>query len=154
MSIPDFNESNEGLLAAEKKVIANLKKAILLTAGAAVQKLMMKISTEQEILMDCADMMIELFVSESLLLRVEKMIKANGEAASAVYLDILRTYMSDACERAFVSGKHAVTAFTEGDEQRMLLLGIKRFTKMDSFNTKDARRRIVAKMLEKNSGIF
>ena len=154
MSIPDFSESNEGLLAAEKKVVTNLKKAVLLTAGAAVQKLMMKLSTEQEILMDCADMLMELYICESLLLRVGKMIQLNGENSTTVHLDMLRTYFSDACERVFLSGKHAITAFTEGDEQRMLLLGIKRFTKMDSFNTKDARRRIAAKMIEQNSGIF
>ena len=154
MSIPDFSESNEGLLAAEKKVVTNLKKAGLLTAGAAVQKLMMKLSTEQEILMDCADMLMELYICESLLLRVGKMIQLNGENSTTVHLDMLRTYFSDACERVFLSGKHAITAFTEGDEQRMLLLGIKRFTKMDSFNTKDARRRIAAKMIEQNSGIF
>jgi alkylation response protein AidB-like acyl-CoA dehydrogenase len=150
MSIPDFSESNEGLLAAEKKVLSNMKKAVLLTAGAAVQKLMMTLTKEQEILMNCADMMIEMYITECLLLRIEKLIVTKGEAEAALQLDILRTYMSDACERMYLHGKHAVTAFTEGDELRMLLLGIKRFTKMDAFNTKDARRRIAAKMMEQN----
>jgi len=126
----------------------------LLTAGAAVQKLMMTLQKEQEILMNCADMLIELFISESILLRVEKMMSIKPESETAIYVDILRTYLSDACERINLSGKHAITAFTEGDEQRMLLLGIKRFTKMDAFNTKESRRRIVAKMLEQNSYCF
>ena len=154
MRIPDFAENLEGTLAAEKKVIANMKKAVLLTAGAAVQKLMMTLQKEQEILMNCADMLMELFISESLLLRVEKMMSVKSESETAIYVDILRTYLSDACERMNLSGKHAITAFTEGDEQRMLLLGIKRFTKMDAFNTKESRRRIVAKMLEQNSYCF
>jgi alkylation response protein AidB-like acyl-CoA dehydrogenase len=150
MSIPDFSESNEGLLAAEKKVLANMKKAVLLTAGAAVQKLMMTLTKEQEILMNCADMLIEMYICECLLLRVEKLINTKGEAEAAIQLDILRTYMSDACEKMYLHGKHAVTSFTEGDELRMMLLGLKRFTKMEAFNTKDARRRIASKMMEQN----
>ena len=70
MSIPDFGNEEEGLFTKEKKLVANLKKAILMTAGAAVQKLMMKIDKEQEILMDIADMAIETFNAESVLLRV------------------------------------------------------------------------------------
>ena len=72
MSIPDFGREDEAL-CQRKKLVANLKKAILMTAGAAVQKLMMKIENEQEILMNIADMAIETFNAESVLLRVMKM---------------------------------------------------------------------------------
>ena len=83
MSIPDFGAEEEGTFVKEKKLIANLKKAILMAAGAAVQKLMMKIENEQEVLMNLADMAIETFNAESVLLRVMKMVDQKGEAASA-----------------------------------------------------------------------
>jgi alkylation response protein AidB-like acyl-CoA dehydrogenase len=82
MSVPDFGRGeDDGVFAKEKKVIANLKKAGLMAAGAAVQKYMMKLSEEQEVLMNLADMLIEGYVAESCLLRVEKMISQRGEAA-------------------------------------------------------------------------
>ena len=93
MSIPDFGSGEEQPFAAEKKIIANFKKAILLVAGAAVQKLMTKLETEQEILMNIADMAIETFNAESALLRVMKMIDQRGEAGCQLELDIARTYI-------------------------------------------------------------
>lgn len=147
MSIPDFGSEDEGAFAAEKKVIANLKKAILLSAGAAAQKLMMKLESEQEILMNIADMAIETFVSESALLRLIKLTEQRGEAATALQADIVRTYLTDAADRVHKSGRDAINGFAEGDEQRMMLLGLKRFTKTTPFNTKDARRRIADKLI-------
>lgn len=147
MSIPDFGAQDEEAFSKEKKLVANLKKAILMTAGAAVQKLMMKIDNEQEVLMNIADMAIETFNAESVLLRVMKMVEKKGEAESANYLDIMRTYLYDAADRVNKSGKDAVNAFSEGDEQRMILMGLKRFTKAEPFNTKEARRRIADKMI-------
>ncbi len=146
MSIPDFSEDDTPF-AAERKLIANLKKAILMTSGAAVQKLMMKIENEQEVLMNISDMAIETFNAESVLLRVMKMVEEKGEAASQVYLDIMRTYLYDAADRVNKSGKDAINAFSDGDEQKMILIGLKRFTKADPFNTKDARRRIADQMI-------
>ena len=95
MSIPDFGADDETPFAKEKKLVANLKKAILLTAGAAVQKLMMKIESEQEVLMDLADMSIETFNAESVLLRVMKMVDKLGEAACQNHLDTMHTYLYD-----------------------------------------------------------
>jgi hypothetical protein len=146
MSIPDFSEDDTPF-AAERKLIANLKKAILMTSGAAVQKLMMKIENEQEILMNISDMAIETFNAESVLLRVMKMVEEKGEAACQVYLDIMRTYLYDAADRVNKSGKDAINAFADGDEQKMILIGLKRFTKAEPFNTKDARRRIADQMI-------
>ncbi len=122
-------------------------------AGAAVQKLMMKIEGEQEILMDIADMVMETFSAESGLLRAMKM-QQNGDENAALAVDAIRTFIYDAADRINHSGKSAINAFAEGDEQRMMLMGLKRFTKVDSFNTKDARRRIAAKLLEKQAYFF
>ncbi|HOA39036.1 MAG TPA: acyl-CoA dehydrogenase family protein [Flavihumibacter sp.] len=148
MSIPDFGATDDGLFAAEKKAIAQFKKAILLTAGAAVQKLMAKIDQEQEILMNVADMAIETYHAESALLRLIKMVEQRGEAVCQYETDIVRTYIYDAADSIGKHGKDAINSFAEGDEQRMMLLGIKRFTKVAPFNTKEAKRRIAAKLID------
>ena len=114
------------------------------------QKLMMKIEDEQEVLMQVADMAIETFNAESALLRVVKLVEQRGEAACQLELDIMRTYLYDAADRINKHGKDAINAFADGDEQRMMLLGLKRFTKVSSFNSKEARRRIAAKILGDN----
>jgi len=156
MSIPDFGSDDEVPFAKEKKLVANLKKAILITAGAAVQKLMMKIEQEQEVLMNIADMAIETFNAESLLLRVMKMVDQKGEEVSKLHLDIMHTYLYDAADKVNKSGKDAINAFYNdgGDEQRMILMGLKRFTKAESFNSKDARRRIADKMIAEGKYCF
>ncbi|HVM87478.1 MAG TPA: acyl-CoA dehydrogenase family protein [Puia sp.] len=150
MSIPDFGSGDDSPFAKEKKLISNFKKSILMVAGAAVQKLMMKIESEQEILMHIADMAIETFNAESALLRAMKLVDQRGEAACAYELDIVRTYLYDAADHINKSGKDAINAFSDGDEQRMMLLGLKRFTKADSFNSKDAKRRIANKLIAEN----
>ncbi|RFM35806.1 acyl-CoA dehydrogenase family protein [Chitinophaga silvisoli] len=150
MSIPDFGSDDETPYSAEKKQILNLKKAILLVAGAAAQKLMAKLEGEQEILMNIADMAIETFLAESALLRLLKRIEIEGEASNALQADIVKTYLYDAADRINKYAKDAINSFAEGDEQRMMLLGIKRFTKAAAVNTKDARRRIADKLLADN----
>ena len=147
MSIPDFGAEDESLFSKEKKLISNLKKAILIASGAAVQKLMMKIESEQEVLMNIADMAIETFNAESVLLRVMKMADQKGEAACSHFIDIMRTYLYDAADKVNKSGKDAVNSFADGDEQRMILMGLKRFTKAEPFNSKEARRRIADRMI-------
>ena len=147
MSIPEFGNDDEAPFAGERKALVNLKKAILMTAGAAVQKLMQNLQNEQEILMNIADMMIETFVAESLLLRVIKMSDKNGEASSQNQIDMMRCNLNDAIDKVSKFGKEAINAFAAGDEQRMMLLGLKRFTKSDPFNSKDARRRIADKLI-------
>ena len=150
MSIPDFGSGEETPFAKEKKAIQNFKKAILLTAGAAAQKLMMKLEQEQEVLMHIADMAIETFVAESALLRAWKLSDQRGESAAAFELDMMRTYIYDVADSINKSGKDAINAFADGDEQRMMLLGLKRFTKVDPFNSKEARRRIADKLINDN----
>ena len=147
MSIPDFGSSDEGLYAPEKKAIANFKKCILMVAGAAVQKLMMTLNKEQEILMNIADMSIITFHAESALLRLEQLTNTKGEAAVSVQADIARTYIYDAADAIHKAGKDALNSFADGDELRMMNIGLKRFTKVDSFNSKEARRRICARLV-------
>jgi len=154
MQIPDMNSSSEGSFAQDKKAIADFKKAVLLVAGSAVQKLMMELAKEQEVLMNIADMLIDLYVAESLQLRVEKLCSIRGEAACKENIDMMRVYLYDAADRISKAGKDAITSYAEGDEQRMLIMGLKRFTKMPALNVKEARRSIAAKLIAENKYCF
>ncbi|MEY5042117.1 MAG: hypothetical protein RLZZ414_1676 [Bacteroidota bacterium] len=142
MSVPDFDAEEEGLFAAENKYIANYKKAVLMVAGSAVQKLMTKLAEEQEIIMNVADMIINLYAAESMLLRVQKLANEKGEEACAVQIAAVKVFVYDVADKINVSGKNALASFADGDEARMLFMGLKRFTKVDVLNTKDARRKI------------
>ncbi|NVO31420.1 acyl-CoA dehydrogenase family protein [Hymenobacter lapidiphilus] len=151
MAIPDFNPEEEtGLFAAEKKTIAKLKKAILMVAGTAVQKYMNSLAKEQEVLMNIADMAIKVYTAESTLLRVEKEAAAKGEDELSTQIDIARVFLYDTVDQVNKAGKDAIGTMTEGDEQRLLAMGLKRFTKADLFNAKEARRRIADKLIAAN----
>ncbi|TXI35522.1 MAG: acyl-CoA dehydrogenase [Niabella sp.] len=154
MSIPDFGAEDDAPFAYEKKLIANFKKAILMVAGAAVQKLMNKIEGEQEVLMNISDMAIKTFVAESVLLRTIKMTETFGEEKAALYKAMMDTLLYDAADAINKSGKDAINAFAEGDEQRMILMGLKRFTKANPFNTKTSRRNIADALLSAGKLVF
>ncbi len=150
MSIPDYGSADETSFATEWKIIRQFKKSILMVAGAAVQKLSAKIEGEQEILMHIADMAMVCFHAESALLRVMKLSEEREESSLGFELDIVRTYLYDAGDQINKSGKDAINAFAGSDEQRMLLLGLKRFTKTDPFNSKESKRRIADKLIAEN----
>lgn len=155
MAIPDFGATDEqGLFSKEKKVLANLKKAGLMIAGAAVQKFMMKLSEEQEILMNLADILIEIYVAESVLLRVEKLAGIRGESNVEIEQEMAKIYLYYAAEKAAAAGRQAIFAFAEGDEQRLMLLGLKRFTKIDPYNLKAARRKVADHVISKGQYPF
>lgn len=155
MAIPDFNlEEETGLFAAEKKTIQKLKKAILMVAGTAVQKYMNSLAKEQEVLMNIADMAIKVYTAESTLLRVEKEAGVKGEEALATQIDIARVYLYDTVDLVNKFGKDAIASMTEGDEQRLLAMGLKRFTKADLYNAKDARRRIADVLIAANEYVY
>ena len=154
MSIPDFGTEEETILGKERKYIANFKKALLMVAGAAVQKLMMQLDKEQEILMNLADMAIEIYHTESAFLRALKLVEENGEVAASIQIDIIRTYLYDAADKINKAGKDALNSFANGDELKMMHMGLKRFTKVEPFNTKEARRRIAAKLWKENKYCF
>jgi alkylation response protein AidB-like acyl-CoA dehydrogenase len=154
MAIPDFGAEDEGLFAEEKKAIKNMKKALLMIAGAAAQKYMDKLASEQEILMNMADIAIDIYVAESTLMRTEKLITMKGEAAVKGQIDMTKVNVFDAADRINVAGKNAINSMTDGDMQRMMLMGLKRFTKVAPLNTKDARRRIASQLIEANQYCF
>lgn len=151
MSVPDFGAEEEGLFAAETKYIANYKKAVLMVAGSAVQKLMTKLAEEQEVIMNVADMIINLYAAESMLLRVQKLASEKGEEACAVQIAAVKVFVYDVADKINVSGKNALASFADGDEARMLFMGLKRFTKVEVLNTKDARRKVAEHLAKTGS---
>jgi len=154
MSIPEAGEEVEGVFANEYKYLEGYKKAILMIAGSAVQKLMQTLSKEQEVLMNVADIAILIYQAESVLLRVDKMVQARGEAASEAQIAIVKTFFYDASSKIEKAGKDALNTFAAEDELRMMLMGLKRFTKTEAFNPRDARHLIASKMVEANGYCF
>ena len=150
MSIPEFGEEDDSLFSAEKKTLKNLKKAGLMIAGSAVQKLMMSLAKEQEILMNIADIIGAVYVVESTILRVEKLVKARGEEAVQGQLDMMSIYLQEAVDSVYLAGKEALNSFAEGDELNMMLVGLRRFTKVAPYNIKDARQRVAKQLIEAN----
>lgn len=152
MAIPDFSNGDEGDYAYERKQVANMKKAMLLVAGAAVQKLMMQLEQEQEIIMNAADMLLEIYIVESMFLRVMKMKELSHDVT--IQEDMLRIYLHDAMNKVEIAGRNAIESFADGDEMKMMLMGLKRFTKQQPFNCKNARRRIAEKLIGENKYCF
>lgn len=155
MSIPDFSsEDTNTPFAVEKKILKNLKKAILMVAGAAVQKFMMQLPDEQEVIMDIADMGIELYVAESVLLRVEKLAQLRGIEQVSLQYKMAQVYLYKAVENIARSGRSAITSFAVSDELRVMLMGLKRFTKAEPVNLKQLRREIADHFIAQNSYTF
>ena len=154
MSIPELKDPSDAIFANEYNYLEGFKKTILMVAGSAVQKLAQSLSKEQEILMNVADIAIQIYQAESVLLRVEKLISSKGEAAAQVEIAIVKTFFYDAASRVEKAGKDAINSFAEGDEARMMLMGLKRFTKTDAFNPKEARQLIANKLIEANQYCF
>lgn len=122
---PDFSE----LFAEEKDLLKRLKKVFLMVAGSAVQKFGPQLEEHQQLLMAASDILIQVYLAESTLLRTEKNAKRFGEEAQATQIAMSRLYLYRATEIIIQKGKEAIVSFAEGDEQRMMLMGLKRFTK-------------------------
>ena len=150
MSIPDFKELPEGELAFERDAITQFKKVILMVAGSAVQKLMQTLAKEQEVLMNIADIAIWIYQAESVLLRVEKMLQTKSAAEIQREIAIAKIYFYDVADKIEKAAKDAIFSFAEGDEARMMLSGLKRFTKTDSINPKALRQLIAEDLINKN----
>ncbi|MGB5434704.1 MAG: acyl-CoA dehydrogenase family protein [Maribacter sp.] len=130
MGIPSFDTPDfSALFAEEKDLIARLKKVFLMVAGSAVQKYGTELENHQQLMMSAADILIQIYIAESTLLRTEKNAKRFGEEAQAIQIAMSKLYLYHAVEIAISKGKEAITSFAEGDEQRMMLMGLKRFTK-------------------------
>ncbi len=104
--------------------------------------------------MNVADMAIQTYTAESTLLRVEKLIVLKGEEAAARQLDMAMIYLYEALDKVYLAGKEALGSMAEGDEYKLLFIGIKRFTKAEPYNTKEARRRVAAAMIGENRFIY
>lgn len=155
LGVPDFSSSvPEGIFGKEYQVIANLKKAILMTSGAALQKFTTAIEQEQEILMGVSDMMIEVYIAESALARVDKLVQRDGQEKHQVAYECALVYLHEAVDKIHNAGKDVIMGFAKGDELNVLLMGLKRFTKIAPKNLIEARRVIAQAAMAKNGYIF
>ncbi len=149
--VPDFSE----LFSEEKQIIKNLKKAFLMVAGAAVQKYGPELEEHQQLLMAAADILIEIYMAESAILRAEKNAKRFGEDNQKIQIAMAKLNLFNAVEKINTKGKEAIVSFTEGDEQRMMLMGLKRFTKYTNLpNVVALRNEIAEKVSAENKYCF
>lgn len=156
MGIPDFNIPDyTELFAEEKEMLVKLKKAFLMVAGAAVQKFGPDLDSHQELLMAAADMLIEIYMAESALLRTEKLAKKNGAENCKEQIAMAQLYLYQAVDTVAAKGKEGIASFSEGDEQRMMLMGLRRFTKYSNMpNVGALRETIAAKVIAENAYCF
>lgn len=154
-SVPSFESIDTSeLFAAEKEVIKKLKKVFLMVGGKAAMALQDRIESEQEIMMNLADVMIEIYAAESAILRTEKLVSIKGEEACKQQIAMSQVYLFEAVEKIQSSAKEAIGSFAKGDEQKVMLMGLKRWTKADLVNTKELRRQIADYMIEKGKYPF
>lgn len=156
MGIPDFNVPDfSELFTEEKAVLAKLKKAFLMVAGAAIQKYGTEIEQHQQLLLCAADIMIEIYMAESGILRTEKLVSKIGEAQAEVQIAMAKLYLYQATDIVFSKGKEGIISFAEGDEQRMMLMGLRRFTKYENMPNVIALKELIAeKVVTENKYCF
>ncbi len=156
MGIPSFDTPDySALFSEEKEMIRKLKKVFLMVAGAGVQKFGPKLEEQQQLILAVSDMLIELYIAESTLLRTEKMAKKEGEENVNTQICMAKLYLYNAVDIINSKGKEAIISFTEGDEQRMMLMGLKRFTKYTNMpNVIELRTTIANKLSEENKYCF
>lgn len=148
---PDFSE----LFAEEKDMVHKLKKAFMMVAGSAVQKFGTELDSHQQILMAASDMLIEIYMAESTILRTEKLAKKEGEDKVQEQIAMARLYLYQAVDIVTQKGKEAIISFVEGDEQRMMLMGLRRFTKYTNMpNIVGLRETITSKLVAENEYCF
>ena len=145
-------DEDTSLLAAETKLAQNAKKIALMVLGTAAQKYMMALADQQEILLNCADIIMDTYQMETAILRAKKYAEKNGEEPAGRYIDMASVYCNDAIQRVEAKAKNTIAAMAEGDEGRTLLVALKRFTKNNSpINTIAARQRIAVTLIEANT---
>lgn len=142
-SVPDYSE----LFSEEKDLLVRLKKAFLMVAGAAVQKYGAEMDKHQQLLMAASDMLIEIYMAESTILRTEKLVKKEGAAACEPQIAMAQLYLYKAVDIINTKGKESIASFAEGDEQRMMLMGLKRFTKYNTLPKVIELRKVIAKKI-------
>lgn len=155
-AMPSF-EKVEGPYAEEHKAVADFRKIILMTAGGAAKMQMdgkLNLKEEQEILMNCADMFIDLFAAESMLLRVQKLSGMQKEQPQEIYDAMLQVFFHDASARIAKNATDALASFAEGDLLKTFLMGLKRFAKYPPVNVKEKRRLVAEAVLKANGWCF
>jgi alkylation response protein AidB-like acyl-CoA dehydrogenase len=156
MGIPSFDiQDYSELFAEEKEMIVKLKKVFLMVAGAAVQKYGAELESHQQLLMAASDILIEIYMAESTILRTEKLAKKQGEDKVQEQIAMAKLYLYHAVDIVNQKGKEGIVSFAEGDEQRMMLMGLKRFTKYTNMpNVIGLREKIAAKIISENKYCF
>ncbi|MCS4238528.1 alkylation response protein AidB-like acyl-CoA dehydrogenase [Myroides gitamensis] len=156
MSIPSFDTPDYSeLFTEEKEMIEKLKKAFLMVAGSAVQKFGPDLEKHQALMMAAADMMIEIYMAESAILRTEKLAKSKGEQNIKEEIAMAQLYLYHAVDIVAQKGKEGIASFAEGDEQRIMLMGLRRFTKYVNLpNVNALRESIAKKAIEANEYVF
>ena len=151
MEKPDYSE----LFAEEKEMVAKLKKVFLMVAGSAVQKFGPQLEEHQQLLLAASDILIEIYMAESGILRAEKNAKKNGEANHKEEIAMAKLYLYHAVETVNTRAKEGIGSFAEGDEQRMMLMGLKRYTKYQNMpNVVALRNTIAEKLTSENKYCF
>ena len=156
MGIPSFDTPDfSALFSEEKSMISKLKKTFLMVAGAALQKYGPDIENHQQLLIAASDILIEIYMAESAVLRTEKNAKRFGEDSQSVQIAMSKLYLYHAVEIIEKKGKESIISFAEGDEQRMMLMGLKRFTKYVNYpDIVDLRNEIAEKVKAENKYCF
>ena len=156
MGIPSFETPDYSqLFAEEKEMVGKLKKAFLMVAGSAVQKFGPDLDSHQQLLMAASDMLIEIYMAESTILRTEKLAKNQGEDKVQEQIAMAKLYLYQAVDIVTQKGKESVISFAEGDEQRMMLMGLRRFTKYTNMpNIVGLRETITKKLVLENEYCF
>lgn len=156
MGIPSFDTPDYSeLFSEEKAVLANLKKVFLMVAGAAVQKFGPDLEKHQQLMLAASNILIEIYMAESTLLRTEKNAKRFGEDAQKEQIAMAKLYLYNAVEITIKNAKEGIISFAEGDEQRMMLMGLKRFTKYSNMpNVVELRNMIAEKVKSENKYCF
>ena len=156
MGIPSFDTPDfSAPLSQEKAIIKNLKKVFLMVAGAGIQKFGPKIEEHQQLMLHAADILIEIYMAESAILRTEKNILRSSAEEQKHQIKMSQLYLYNAVEVISKSAKSGIISFAEGDEQRMMLMGLKRFTKYTNYpNVAELRNSIAEQVNKENSYCF
>jgi len=148
MAGPSMAEGPEGPLAAEQSLVANMKKIGLFVSGSASQKYMAALADQQEVMGAMADMLIEGYMAESVLLRTRKLLQTQGEAAATLAIAMTQVYLATAMDRIESAAKRVIAAVAEGDMLRTQMAILRRLAKYEPFNVIGLRQKIAARVID------
>ncbi len=145
--MPDYSE----ILAQEKEILTNLKKAFFMVAGSALQKFGADLENHQQLILKAAEIMIEIYMAESAVLRAEKLSREKEDVIDGIAIKIAQIQLFDSVEKIKTSAMEGIISFTEGDEQRMMLSGLRRFTRYNEYpNLVNLKTEVAEFLINKN----